>query len=62
LYVHSKLYRDGDVPPLQRDALQLTLGGRYTVSPRNSIGFGFQEDLVTESSPDVSFHLDWSWR
>ena len=62
LYGHSKLYRDSDVDPFRKEGLQLTFGGRYELSNSNSITFGVQEDLVTDSSPDVSFHLGWSWR
>jgi hypothetical protein len=59
LYAHTQLYDGSDLKALRRNALQLALGGRYEFSPRTAINFGFQEDLVTESSPDFSIHLDW---
>lgn len=61
LYGHSQLYRDSDLTPFRKEGLQLALGTRYDVSASSALTFGFQEDLVTDSSPDISFHLDWSW-
>ncbi len=62
IYAHSQLYRDSSLSPLHKEGLQMALGARYEVSGSTAITAGFQEDLVTDSSPDVSFHLDWSWR
>lgn len=61
-YGHSQLYRDSDLSPLRKESLQMTLGLRYDVSQSSAITAGFQEDVITDSSPDISFHLDWTWR
>lgn len=61
-YGHSQLYRDSDLSPLHKEGVQMTLGVAYDVSKSSVITAGFQEDVVTDSSPDISFHLDWSWR
>jgi hypothetical protein len=61
LYTHGKLYDDSALDPF-REALQLTLGLRYDVARDFGIDVGFQEDLITSSSPDFSFHLALNWR
>lgn len=61
LYAHGELYEDSGLDPL-REALQLALGLRWRVSPDLAVDIGFQEDLVTASSPDLSLHLALAWR
>jgi hypothetical protein len=61
LYAHGKLYDDSDLDAF-REALQLSLGLRYDLARDFGIDVGFQEDLITSSSPDFSFHLALSWR
>jgi hypothetical protein len=60
-YYHGALYDGSALDPF-REALQLTLGLRYHVGNEVDVDFGFQEDLITSSSPDFSLHLGVSWR
>ncbi|MDE2148523.1 MAG: DUF3187 family protein [Gammaproteobacteria bacterium] len=57
LYYHSPLYRHSRLDALHRSGLQLAVGGRYTFSAHAAFEAGFQEDPVTNSSPDFSIHL-----
>ena len=56
-YVHSPLYKHTAEPSLHRMGLQGAFGGRYAFSPHVAVEAGFQEDLITTSSPDFSIHL-----
>ncbi len=58
-YAHTKLYGDSGLKPLRRGGLQGAFGGRYDINPHLAMNAGFQEDLITESSPDISFHLSF---
>ncbi|MDB5988442.1 MAG: hypothetical protein JWR16_3495 [Nevskia sp.] len=58
-YAHSKLYGDSDLKPLRRMGLQGAFGGRYDINQHLAMNAGLQEDLVGESSPDISFHLSF---
>ncbi len=62
LYAHSQLYSDSDLKALRREGVQLALGGRYEFARDIALAAGFQEDLVTNSSPDFSLHFDVSFR
>lgn len=57
LYFHTPLYRHTALDALHRPGLQLALGGRYVFSAHTAFEAGFQEDLITNSSPDFSIHL-----
>jgi hypothetical protein len=57
LYAHTALYKNTDLDGLKKPGLQLTLGGSYRCSPSTSFDIFFQEDAVTNSSPDFSLHL-----
>lgn len=57
LYAHSPLFKNTELPGLKKPGLQLTLGGSYRWSPKVSMDVFFQEDPVTYSSPDFSFHV-----
>lgn len=57
VYYHSRLYDDSGLTPLRRHALQGAFGGRLDVNQRVSLNGGFQEDLITDSSPDFSIHF-----
>jgi hypothetical protein len=61
LYAHSALYKNTDLDGLKKPGLQLTLGGSYRWSPGTSLDVFFQEDAVTNSSPDFSLHLGLRW-
>jgi len=58
-YGHTKLYDDSDVKPLRRGGLQGAFGGRYEINPHLAMNLALQEDLITESSPDISFHASF---
>jgi hypothetical protein len=58
-YGHTKLYDDTELKPLRRGGLQGAFGGRYEINPHLAMNLAFQEDLVTESSPDISFHASF---
>jgi hypothetical protein len=57
LYAHTGLYKDTDLAGLKKPGLQLTLGGSYRCTPSTSFDLFFQEDAITNSSPDFSLHL-----
>lgn len=57
LYAHSALFKNSELEGLKRPGLQLSMGGTYRWSPKVSMDVFFQEDPVTYSSPDFSFHL-----
>lgn len=59
---HSQLYDDSSLKALRREGLQLAIGGIYEPAARWNLRAGFQEDLVTDSSPDISFNLALGWR
>ena len=62
IYAHSALYRDSELDGLRKPGLQLSLGGSYRATPGVRLDLFFQEDAVTNSSPDFSLHLGASWR
>lgn len=62
VYAHTALYRDSNLDGLRKPGLQLTLGGSYQANAKLRFDVFFQEDAVTNSSPDFSLHLGASWR
>lgn len=60
LYAHGALYDGSDLKPF-REALQLALALRWRLRPDLAFDIGFQEDPITDSSPDFSLHLGLSW-
>ncbi|MBN4075751.1 MAG: hypothetical protein COA71_13180 [SAR86 cluster bacterium] len=52
---HSKLYTS-NLPQLG-DALQLSIGGSYRLSQDLKLDFAVVEDIITDSSSDVNFHI-----
>lgn len=62
LYVHSPLYKETELSGLKKPGLQLTLGGSYRCTPKTNLDIFFQEDAVTNSSPDFSLHVGLSYR
>lgn len=62
LYAHSALFKNSDLDGLKKPGLQLTLGGSYRWSPKVNMDVFFQEDAVTNSSPDFSLHLGLTYR
>ncbi len=61
LYAHSQLYDDSDLQPLERAGLQLTVATRWNLTDELLFDFGFQEDLITYSSPDFSLYLGFGF-
>ncbi len=59
-YSHTPLYSGTALDALQKPGGQLSFGGRWTFNPHTAVDLGIQEDLITNSSPDVSFHLGLS--
>ena len=47
--------------PLLREAVLLTVGGRWQLSARKAVEFGVVEDIQVNHSPDVGFHFGWRW-
>lgn len=62
LYAHTALFKNTELDGLKKPGLQLTLGGSYRCSPSTSFDVFFQEDAVTNSSPDFSLHLGLTYR
>lgn len=56
-YAHTPLYSGTELDALKRPGGQLSFGGRWTFSARTALDLGFQEDPITNSSPDFSIHL-----
>ncbi|HEU0195801.1 MAG TPA: DUF3187 family protein [Nevskiaceae bacterium] len=56
-YAHSPLWKHTEISALRKMGLQGAFGGRYAFSRHLAFEAGFQEDLVTDSSPDFSIHL-----
>ena len=52
---HTKLYKS-NLNQLG-DALQLSIGGSYRISNDLKIDFAVAEDVITDSSSDVTFHI-----
>lgn len=60
-YLHSPLYRDSELDALSQSGGQLAFGFRYRSSAQVSWWLGMQEDLITESSPDLALHFCADW-
>ncbi len=61
-YAHTPLYSGTVLDALQKPGGQLSFGGRWAFSTHTAVDLGFQEDLITNSSPDFSIHLGLSLR
>lgn len=55
--IHSGLY-DSKLKYLS-EAVQITFGGSYRISPQQSIDFAVAEDIQAGASPDVNFNISW---
>lgn len=55
---HSAIVRDSELPFL-REAVALTIGGRYRLRSGAVFEAGVVEDIEVNHSPDVTFHLAW---
>ncbi len=61
-YLHAPLYDHSDIDALSRPGGQLAFGLRYRPTAGVSTWLGFQEDVITESSPDFSIHIAADFR
>ena len=57
LQLHSRLYDDSQLTPLERFGAPLTLGLQFLAGSRGVIELGFQEDPSVNASPDFSVYL-----
>jgi len=57
LYSHSPLYEDSAFDALEGVAAQGMAAVGWRCAPQTVVDFGISEDLNTEASPDVTFHL-----
>lgn len=62
VYAHTPLYEDSDLRPLEEPGTQLALFLQTHLTPRLDASFALQEDLVTDSSPDLALHASLQWR
>lgn len=53
---------EADVPDLDGLAGVLHIGVALTLAPRHTVRFGFSEDILVSSHPDVVFRLQWTRR
>jgi hypothetical protein len=58
LDAHTPFYKDSQLRELNADAVQLIIGGTLSLSKQTTLDIGVSEDLVVNTSPDVSFHFD----
>ncbi|GLQ29782.1 DUF3187 family protein [Litoribrevibacter albus] len=58
---HSKL-AESSVEPAESEALQLTLGASITAMESQQWDIAFSEDVKTDSTADVTFFVEWSYR
>lgn len=61
LYAHAPLYGSSQIDALTRMGLQTTFGLQYRSARGMQLELGFQEDLITESSPDFVIQLAAAW-
>jgi hypothetical protein len=54
---HTAIYDDSSLDEINSASLQLTLGGTLGLTETTSLDLGVGEDIVVDTSPDVSFHL-----
>ena len=60
LYLHSPLYKDTEISGLKKAGGQLLLGLNWRVGNETLFKLAFQEDVLTNSSPDFSLHFGLS--
>lgn len=58
---HTRFYNSSLVE-LGSDSVQASIGGWWALDDRRTLSFALNEDLTVRTSPDVSLHLDFSWR
>lgn len=55
---HSSFY-DSDLAVLGSNTLQLTVGGEIRLPGKGTLDLGLVENLFTDTTPDLVFHLAW---
>lgn len=55
---HTSFY-DSGLAALGSDSVQLTVGGTIGLGGRNVLDLGLVENLFTDTTPDLVFHLAW---
>ncbi len=58
LDAHTPFYQDSKLQELNGNAIQLVIGGTASLSKHTTLDIGVAEDLIVDTSPDVSFHFD----
>jgi Protein of unknown function (DUF3187) len=58
LDAHTPFYENSKLEELNGNAIQLVIGGTVSLSKHTTLDIGVAEDLIVDTSPDVSFHLD----
>ena len=62
LDAHTPFYKDSQLRSLADNAVQLQIGGTLGLSERTTLDIAVSEDIVTQTSPDVVFHVDLGMR
>jgi len=55
---HTPFY-DSELAALGASSVQLTVGGTIGLWGRNMLDLGLVENLFTDTTPDLVFHLAW---
>jgi hypothetical protein len=55
---HTSIY-DSELAPLGSNSVQLTVGGQINLKGNGAIDLGLVENLFTDATPDLVFHLAW---
>ena len=61
LELNSAPYKS-EVKPLGDPAAQLSFGASFVVAPDAALDLALSEDLITNASPDIAFHIGLTWR
>jgi hypothetical protein len=61
VYAHTALFKDSELSPLERDSIQLSLGGIFRLGESTRLHLLFQEDLGVNASPDFSIQAALYW-
>lgn len=54
---HTPFYKNSDLPQLADASLQLAIGGAILLGNNTTLDIAVTEDIATDTSPDVVFHL-----
>jgi hypothetical protein len=59
LVIDSPVTQDIHLKEIDKPILSFDLGVAWDVAERSQLFFGFTEDLISESGPDITFNLIW---